>query len=97
MQPFISSCAPQGVGPAALRGGGPAHHGRPGVCSDDHLPQQGADGREPDAAGGQPPQRRHRPAAKVRLGEHELLLPPPHPPPPPPSYGDVAEHRPPPC
>lgn len=66
---------PQGVGPAALRGGGPARHGRAGVRPDDHLPQQGADGREPDAAGGQPPQRRHRPAAKMRPGPREELLP----------------------
>ncbi len=62
----MSCCVPQGVWPAAVCGGGPTRHGCQRVYSNDHLPQHGAVGWEPDAAAGQPPQRRHRPAAKVR-------------------------------
>lgn len=83
MLPFlVSAGVPQGFGPAAVRGVGPTRHGCQRVRSHDDLPQQGADRREPDAAGGQPAERRHRPAAKLRLGQrdsHPRPLNPPRP------------------
>lgn len=75
---MLSCCVPQGVGPATVCGGSPARDGSQGVRSHDHLPQQGAVGREQHAGAGQPPQRRHRPAAKlrgrVRVIPHPLVV-----------------------
>lgn len=81
MLPFlVSAGVPQGFGPAAVRGVGPTRHGCQRVCSHDDLPQQGAGRREPDAAGGQPAERCHRPAAKLRLGQRDSHPRPRNPP-----------------
>uniref|UniRef100_A0A6I8N9T8 SEP domain-containing protein n=1 Tax=Ornithorhynchus anatinus TaxID=9258 RepID=A0A6I8N9T8_ORNAN len=56
---------PQDPGRPPLHRSGVPGHGLRRLRPDHHLPQQRAHGREPDAQGSRPPQRRHRPAASV--------------------------------
>lgn len=81
LSPHHFSSHPQGVRRASVCGGSSPFDGGDRVCAHDNLPQQGADWREPVAAGCQPAQRSHCAAAKVMeppggLAGSQLFYPP---------------------